>query len=88
MKVGLFAYNWEADTSLALWNLVTFARQEPLIAQRVEFQEYCAATPKSAYGASVHDRQRREGFSNACPLRLIYIPACPRAAGNILGAAA
>lgn len=47
MKIGLFAYNWEADTSLALWNLISFARQNPVIAERVEFQQYCSATPKS-----------------------------------------
>lgn len=47
MKVGLIAYNWEADTSLALWNLITYARRDPHIAAGVEFSTYCSATPKS-----------------------------------------
>ena len=47
MKVGLIAYNWEADTSLALWNLITYAKREPLVAAGVEFSTYCSATPKS-----------------------------------------
>ena len=47
LRVGLVAYNWEADTSLALWNLVTYARRTPAIADRVTFIEHCAATPKS-----------------------------------------
>lgn len=47
MKVGLVAYNWEADTSLALWNLVTYARQDDAITRGVQFSEYCSATPKS-----------------------------------------
>jgi radical SAM superfamily enzyme YgiQ (UPF0313 family) len=47
LNVGLVAYNWEADTSLALWNLVTYARRTPAIADRVTFVEHCAATPKS-----------------------------------------
>jgi len=47
MRVGLIAYNWEADTSLALWNLITYARREPLIDTGVEFFTYCSATPKS-----------------------------------------
>lgn len=47
LRVGLVAYNWEADTSLALWNLVTYARRTPAIAERVTFVEHCAATPKS-----------------------------------------
>jgi radical SAM superfamily enzyme YgiQ (UPF0313 family) len=48
MRVGLIAYNWEADTSLALWNLVNYARQQPLIAEYVQFEQFCAATPKSS----------------------------------------
>ena len=48
LKVGLVAYNWEADTSLALWNLVNFAEQHPLVAEHVSFDQYCQATPKSA----------------------------------------
>lgn len=48
LKVGLIAYNWEADTSLALWNLITFARQNRTIADHVAFSQYCAPTPKSA----------------------------------------
>lgn len=47
LRVGLVAYNWEADTSLALWNLVNFAAQHPLVAERVSFDQYCQATPKS-----------------------------------------
>lgn len=47
LRVGLVAYNWEADTSLALWNLMTYARCTPEIAERVTFTEHCAATPKS-----------------------------------------
>src|ERR1051325_9916644 len=47
MRVGLIAYNWEGDTSLALWNLITYARREPLINTGVEFSTYCSATPKS-----------------------------------------
>jgi radical SAM superfamily enzyme YgiQ (UPF0313 family) len=48
LRVGLVAYNWEADTSLALWNLVNFAVQHPLVAEHVSFDQYCQATPKSA----------------------------------------
>ncbi|WP_018684883.1 B12-binding domain-containing radical SAM protein [Actinokineospora enzanensis] len=48
LAVGLVAYNWEADTSLALWNLVNYARQVPLVADRVRFEQRCAATPKTA----------------------------------------
>lgn len=48
LKVGLVAYNWEADTSLALWNLIGYANRHPAIAERVEFRQHCAATPKSA----------------------------------------
>jgi radical SAM superfamily enzyme YgiQ (UPF0313 family) len=47
MKAGLIAYNWEADTSLALWNLVTYAQQSTIIRESVEFAQHCAATPKS-----------------------------------------
>lgn len=47
MRVGLIAYNWEADTSLALWNIELYARQHPLIAAQVEFLQYCSPTPKS-----------------------------------------
>ena len=47
MRVGLIAYNWEADTSLALWDLELYARQHPLIAAQVEFSQHCSATPKS-----------------------------------------
>ena len=47
MRVGLVAYNWEADTSLALWNLELSARQHPRIAREVEFVQLCSATPKS-----------------------------------------
>lgn len=47
LRVGLFAYNWEADTSLALWNLISFAQKEPVIAERVLFKQHCAPTPKS-----------------------------------------
>lgn len=47
LKVGLVAYNWEADTSLALWNLVNYARLDPLVAGHVVFEQHCAATPKT-----------------------------------------
>ena len=47
LKVGLIAYNWEADTSLALWNLITYARQDPIVADNAQFFQYCAPTPKS-----------------------------------------
>ena len=46
--VGLLAYNWEADTSLALWNLISSARSDPWLDAHVGFAQYCAATPKSA----------------------------------------
>lgn len=47
LKVGLVAYNWEADTSLALWNLINHARLDPVVAEHVSFEQRCAATPKS-----------------------------------------
>ena len=47
MKAGLIAYNWEADTSLALWNLVTYAQQDAFVRESVEFAQHCAGTPKS-----------------------------------------
>lgn len=47
MKVGLVAYNWEADTSLALWNLINYAELDPLVREHVRFEQHCAATPKT-----------------------------------------
>ncbi|MEU4742657.1 radical SAM protein [Actinosynnema sp. NPDC023658] len=47
VKVGLVAYNWEADTSLALWNLINYARLDELVAEHVTFEQHCAATPKT-----------------------------------------
>ncbi len=46
-RVGLMAYNWEADTSLALWNLISVARSDPWLDAHVKFGQYCAPTPKS-----------------------------------------
>lgn len=48
LRVGLVAYNWEADTSLALWNLINYSRTHPLIAGQVEFAQHTRPTPKSA----------------------------------------
>lgn len=48
LKVGLVAYNWEVDTSLALWYLELYANRDPLIASSVSMAHYCAATPKTA----------------------------------------
>ncbi|UVS81928.1 B12-binding domain-containing radical SAM protein [Actinokineospora sp. UTMC 2448] len=48
LRVGLVAYNWEADTSLALWNLINYARRDDLVAEHVRFDQHCAATPKTA----------------------------------------
>ncbi|HEX5496747.1 MAG TPA: radical SAM protein [Mycobacteriales bacterium] len=47
LRVGLIAYNWEADTSLALWNLINYARQDEVVAEHAHFEQYCKATPKS-----------------------------------------
>ncbi len=47
LEVALVAYNWEANTSLALWNLIGYARQDETVRDNVDFHEHCAATPKS-----------------------------------------
>ncbi len=49
MKVGLIAFNWQFDTSLALWNLELYANLDDTIRKKVEFEQYCGDIPDS-YG--------------------------------------
>jgi radical SAM superfamily enzyme YgiQ (UPF0313 family) len=47
MKIGLIAFNWQFDTSLALWNIELYAKLNEAINERVSFAQYCGKIPGS-----------------------------------------